>query len=53
MPAGVALSSARLAKKSRPLPVWVAQAAMGWATEDFSFCRKAERFLDSMASSLK
>jgi multidrug resistance efflux pump len=53
MPAGVALSSARLVKKSRPLPVWVAQAAVGLATAAFSFWWKMERFLLSTASSLK
>lgn len=53
MPAGVALSSARLVKKSKPLPVWLAQAAVGLATAAFSFWWKTESCLLSMASSLK
>ena len=39
MLAGVALSSARLVRKNRPLPVWVAQAVVALATAGFSFWR--------------
>jgi hypothetical protein len=39
--------------KSRPLPVWLAQAAMGLATAGFSFWWKLESCLASTASSLK
>lgn len=35
-PAGVDFSSACLTKKSRPLPVTLDQAAVGWATSAFS-----------------
>lgn len=53
MPAGVALSSARLVRNIRPLPVWLAQAATEWETEGFSFWWKTFRFLASTGSSWK